>query len=88
MYAFLAGDGSEVKVGMVGAAERLVPRLREVSVRHHDPDLRMVARVAVPNVDSQTVERVEAVIRHWLVAAATFEHAGRVDWLEVADPPR
>jgi hypothetical protein len=87
VYAFLSGPGTEVKVGMVGVSERLAPRLREVAKKWNDPALQMVGSSVVPNVDSQTVESIEAVIRHWLVFAAGFEHSGRVDGLRVPTPP-
>ncbi len=87
VYAFLTSSGTEVKVGMVGVEARLAPRLREVAKKWNDPGLRMVGHWVVPHVNSQTVEHVESVIRHWLVVAAGFEHSGRVDGLTVPTPP-
>lgn len=86
IYAFLPESGFEVKIGMVGEHASLERRRREVARRWGYSDLKLVGHAVVPKVDSQTVEHVEAVIRHWLVVAANFRHAGRVDWLQVPTP--
>ena len=73
-------------------AHRTNVRMREMVASSGCPGvsrrrLRIVGHCVVPNVNSQTVEHVEAVIRHWLVGAAGFEQSGRVDWLTVPMTP-
>ena len=102
VYTFLTGSCAEVKVGMAGVKGRLGARLREVAKKWNDPEIRMVGSAVVPDVDSQTVESIEAVIRHWLVLAAGFEHSvkstgsacrlrrpmiGRRSWLRLSSSP-
>lgn len=84
VYAFVLSDLTRVKVGMVGNGSRLAKRHREVAA-DHDPRLWYAADVAIPDVDSQTVEGIEMSMQTWLALAAGLPFAGFVDWLII--PP-
>jgi hypothetical protein len=85
IYAFLSADGARVKVGMVGRAERLGPRLAEVTRKRGEAGLHLVASVLVHDLSEHEAEDTEAALRLWLSSSSGLTHAGLVDWLIV--PP-
>lgn len=85
VYAFVHSTRARVKVGMVGRGSRLAVRHREVAARHPDPLLWYAADVAIPAVDAQTVEGIEASMQTWLALRAGLPFSGYVDWLAVPE---
>lgn len=85
VYAFLRSDASRVKIGTVSRVERLEHRRREVSARCNDAGLRMVAHVAIDDIDSHVLEGYEGAIQLYLHLAVGLEFGHAVDWLAVPD---
>ncbi len=83
VYAFLRSDGSRVKIGTVSRVERLELRRREVARSCGDHGLRMVAHVAIDEIDSHELEGYEGALQLFLSLAAGLPFGHAVDWLEV-----
>jgi hypothetical protein len=83
VYAFVSADERRVKVGLVNSEGALIARRRRVEKDCNEPGLHETAHVRVPSIDGHEAEDVEAAIRLWLNRAHGFQHAGRVDWLNV-----
>ena len=87
LYAFLAADIGEVKVGLVSRPDRIPKRMVEVQRKTSIEHLELVASAPIGTVNDQEAEHYEWVVRHYLTVRHGFVHSGRTDWLALPDPP-